>query len=81
MFEFPAEKKTIEPSQKILMVSTTNTITNITNHQLLTIKTIKKMFSVVCFGHIPLGIIGFNKPPIEGDQLPDETHRVHFIFL
>ncbi len=23
-------------------------------------------------GHIPLGFIGFNKPPIEGDQLPAE---------
>ncbi len=27
-------------------------------------------------GHIPLGCIGFNKPPIEGDQLPEETNRV-----
>ncbi len=31
-------KKYIETSQKILMVSTTNTITHITNHRLLTIK-------------------------------------------
>ncbi len=37
-------------SQQILMVSTANTITIITNHQFLTIKTIQKWFSVVCFG-------------------------------
>ncbi len=46
------------------------------NIQLLTIKTIKKMV----LGHIPLGFSGFNKPPIEGDQLPVETHRVHYSF-
>ncbi len=49
--KLPLLKKTIDPSQKILMVSITNTITNITNHQLLTIKTIKNRFSVVCFGY------------------------------
>ncbi len=32
-------------------------------------------------GHIPLGFIGFNKPPIEGDQLPAETHRVHYVSI
>ncbi len=52
------------------MGSTTNTITNITDHQLLTIK---KMFFCSVF-------IGFNKPPIEGDQLPVETNRVHYSF-
>ncbi len=51
-------------------VSTTNTITNITN-QLLTNKIIKKWFSVVCFGTYSIRI-GFNKP--HGDQLPVETH-------
>ncbi len=35
------QTKTIETITEILMISTTNTITNITNHQLLTIKTIK----------------------------------------
>ncbi len=37
---------------------------------------------VVCsvFWDIPLGFIGFNKPPIEGDQLPMETNRVHYSF-
>ncbi len=33
--------KTIETITEILMISTTNTITNITNYQLLTIKIIK----------------------------------------
>ncbi len=33
--------KTIETITEILMIYTTNTITNITNHQLLIIKTIK----------------------------------------
>ncbi len=33
--------KTIETITEILMISTTNTITIITNYQLLTIKTIK----------------------------------------
>ncbi len=33
--------KKIETITEILMISTTNTITNITNYQLLTIKTIK----------------------------------------
>ncbi len=33
--------KTIETITEILMISTTNTNTNITNYQLLTIKTIK----------------------------------------
>ncbi len=61
------------------MVSTKNAITNITNHQLLTIKTITKWFPVV-FWDIPLGFSGFNKPPIEGDQLPVETHRHHYSF-
>ncbi len=28
-------------------------------------------------GHIPLGFIGFNKPPIE-DQLPVDTNRIHY---
>ncbi len=65
----PAEK-TAEQSQKCLLVSITNTITNITNHQLLTIKTIH-FFSVVCYCY-PFGFIGFNKPPIEGDLL--DTH-------
>ncbi len=51
------------------MVSTTNTITNITN-QLLTNKIIKKWFSVVCFGTYSIRI-GFNKP--HGDQLPVEN--------
>ncbi len=67
-------ENTIEPLLKILMVSTTTTITN---HQLLTIKTIK---NGTVLGHIPLGFIGFNKPPIEGDQLPVETNRVHYSF-
>ncbi len=39
----PCWKKKQRPSQNIPMVSTTNTITNIINDQLLTI-------SVVCFG-------------------------------
>lgn len=64
-------EKTIEPLQKkVLMVSITNTITN---HQLLTI-----FFFFSVLGHISLGFIGFNKPPIEGDQV--ETHRVHYSF-
>ncbi len=28
-------------------------------------------------GHIPLGFIDFNKPPIEDNQLPVEPNRVH----
>ncbi len=51
--DVPAErkkKKHIETTTVILMVSTTNVITNITNHQFLTIKTIIIWFSVVCFG-------------------------------
>ncbi len=55
-------KKSIEQSQNILMVSTTNTITN---HQLLTIK---DGFLQCALGHVTLGLISFNKPPIEGDQ-------------
>ncbi len=31
-------------------------------------------------GHIQLGCIGFNKPPIEGDQLPVEANEVHYSF-
>ncbi len=31
-------------------------------------------------GPIPL-FIHFNKPPIEGDQLPVETHRVHYVSI
>ncbi len=27
-----------------------------------------------------LGLIGFNKPPIEDDQLPVETHRDQYSF-
>ncbi len=38
---FALLKKTIENITEILMVSTTKTITNITNHQLLVIKNIK----------------------------------------
>ncbi len=74
VFPFPAIKKyiyihmlkkTIETITEIQMVFTTITITNITNHQLLTIKTIKKHGTYL--GHIPLGFIGFIKPPTEGD--------------
>ncbi len=44
----PCWKNTIEPSQKIIIHH--KWITNaITNHQRLTIKTIKKRFAVVCF--------------------------------
>ncbi len=53
----PTEKKTIKPSQKNLMVSTSNAIINITNHQLLTIKTF--FFSVVCFGTYSIRIYWF----------------------
>ncbi len=56
-------------------------ITKITNHQLLTIKTIKNGFLYCVLGHVPLGFIGFNKPPIEGDQSPEETHMVHTVPL
>ncbi len=28
---------------------------------------------------VPLGFIGFNKPPIEGDQIQVETNRVHYV--
>ncbi len=64
------------------MVSTTNTITNITNHQLLTIKNIKKWFPVVCFGTYSIRI-GLNKPPIEGDpqgplQFPLNQYKSHY---
>ncbi len=27
-----------------------------------------------------IGFIGFIKPPIEGDRLPEETHRDHYSF-
>ncbi len=47
---------------------------------LLIIKTIKNGVLLCVLGHIPLGFNGFNKPPIEGDQLPVETHRVHYSF-
>ncbi len=59
----------------MLMVSTTNTITNITNHQILTIK--KMVFCSVFWDIFPI----FNKPPIEGNQLPVETNRVHYSFV
>ncbi len=50
------------------MVSTTHTVTNITNHQLLTITIILNNGFLYCvLGHISLGFIGFNKPPIEGN--------------
>ncbi len=29
-------------------------------------------------GHIPLGFIGFNKPPIEDEQLAVETNRIYY---
>lgn len=50
--ENPCLKKTIETITEFLMVSTTNTITNIAHNQLLTIKTFKKRFPVVCFWHM-----------------------------
>ncbi len=63
------------------MIPTTNTITNFTNHQLLNIKSIKKIKKLCCvLGHIPSGFIGSNKPPIIVDQLPVETHRLHLQF-
>ncbi len=34
----------------------------------------------MCFGTYSIRIIGFNKPPIEGDQLPVEANRVHYSF-
>ncbi len=53
-----------------------------TNHQLLTIKTIKKWFPVVCvLGHIALGFISFNKPQIEGDQLPVKPLQILWWYL
>ncbi len=70
----PSEKKN---NQHIIMVSTTNTITN---HQLLTIKAILKNVYCSVLGHIPLGFISFNKSPIEGNQLPVETDRDHYRF-
>ncbi len=56
----PAEK-TVETIIEILMVSTTNTCTNITNHQPL-----KKMMWVV-LAHTSLGFSCFNNPPTEDD--------------
>ncbi len=38
------------------------------------------IFILFFLGHILLGFIGFNKPPIEGNQLPVETNRVHYSF-
>ncbi len=62
------------------MVSTTKTITNITIHQILTIKTIKNGFLWCVLGHIPLGFNGFNKPPIESNKLPVENHKEQLQF-
>ncbi len=36
------------------------------------------VFWSVFLGHISVGFIGFNKPPIEDDQLPVETHSFHY---
>ncbi len=68
------KNKTIKPSEKMVMVYTTNTIRN--NCHLTTIF----FFFCSVFWDVSLGFTGFNKPPIEGNQLPVETNRHNYSF-
>ncbi len=60
----------METITEVVIVSTTNTIKNITNHQLLTNKTSTFNGFYCVLGHIPLRFNGFNKPPIQDNNLP-----------